>query len=355
VLDGTPRNYSSLSCTAPSSPVAGPAFASALPNRSRARPNSVRPWLAPHLLRPPFFCSHAATLRPQLRLRLCRVPALLAAHAFTLLRRHQPRLPALLLHRARAACTRSCARRRTLSLLLGRPCATMPPLLASAGARIPAPVASFAGPKPRPLPASALTSRPRASLHQRAAPKPAPAAPSPAPCVRAPAEPPCIAGATPGPPALCSACTRCAWAARTCASRARARPSRLACLRARAEPRLRSPAPHAPPFACATLLQHRPPGSCAWPSRTLARAVARRHSARAAALPHEPGPHRPAPARTIARLLPRLRCRQEPARAPCTSGGKREGGEKRNFARAAAGGGEDRREREKEIDAAASG
>jgi hypothetical protein len=34
-----------------------------------------------------------------------------------------------------------------------------------------------------------------------------------------------------------------------------------------------------------------------------------------------------------------LRCRQEPARAPCTSGGKREGGEKRNFARAAAGGG----------------
>jgi hypothetical protein len=94
----------SLPCTVtPPSPVVGPALAPALPNHSRARPNRVRPWPAPHLLRPPFFCSHTATLRLQLRLRLRRVPALLAARAFTLLRRHQPRLPALLLHRARAA------------------------------------------------------------------------------------------------------------------------------------------------------------------------------------------------------------------------------------------------------------
>jgi hypothetical protein len=59
-------------------------------------------------------CGHPSSTRtpprwPQLHLRLRCVPALLATRASTLLRRHQPRLPALLLHRARAACIRSCS------------------------------------------------------------------------------------------------------------------------------------------------------------------------------------------------------------------------------------------------------
>jgi hypothetical protein len=105
----TPSLCTSLPCSSmlciapPPSSIAGPALASALPNYSRTRLNCVRPWPAPHLLRPPFFCSQAATLRPQLHLRLRRVPALLAARAFTLLRRRLSRLSAMLLHRARAA------------------------------------------------------------------------------------------------------------------------------------------------------------------------------------------------------------------------------------------------------------
>jgi hypothetical protein len=50
------------------------------------------------LLTPPVFCSHGATPRPQLHLRLHRVPALSAVRASTLLRHHHPRLPALLLN-----------------------------------------------------------------------------------------------------------------------------------------------------------------------------------------------------------------------------------------------------------------
>jgi hypothetical protein len=57
----------SLPCTAPPpSPVAGPALAPTLLRLSaiRVRLCRVRPWPAPHMLRPPFFCSHVIALRP---------------------------------------------------------------------------------------------------------------------------------------------------------------------------------------------------------------------------------------------------------------------------------------------------
>jgi hypothetical protein len=79
-----------------------------LPNHSRAHPNCVRPGPAPHLLRPPFFCSHAATLRPQLRPRLRRVPALLAACAFTRSCCHSSRHTASAAQRPAPTLARCC-------------------------------------------------------------------------------------------------------------------------------------------------------------------------------------------------------------------------------------------------------
>jgi hypothetical protein len=114
-------------------------LASALPHHSHARPNCVRPWPAPHLLRPPLFCSHAATLRPQLRLRLRRVPVLLAARTFTLLRRRLPRLPALLFHRARATppCMRCSTRAHATSLHIVASCSCSPCICFCSSARAP--------------------------------------------------------------------------------------------------------------------------------------------------------------------------------------------------------------------------
>jgi hypothetical protein len=253
---------------------------------------------------PPFFCSHANTLRPQLRLRLRRMPALLAARAFTRSCCHSSHHAASAAQRPAPTLARCChlSQRlmglhvRTACLLgLRSTCAcSLAPLpyprrLSVSALQSSRPASPVPPPPPAWLAPARLHTSSRQSLLPSRASTPVAARLAPAPLL------PCTPAAASRPRSRCSrACSRSARlrhrqpappthllrrAEPSLAARlgplARAPSRRLparcpsAGLRSRAEPRLRSlqtrvrcaaPAPSRPPRACCRSRQppHKP-------------------------------------------------------------------------------------------------